>query len=112
VDGGEEQTMSSSDTYTINEDISNSLKSQNANTSTSGSSNQLRLTGVEVIYTLATSCEESNLAFANPTATADLVDGTFTQTASSLNETTAITYESSDEAVATVNPSTGELSLL
>src|SRR5690606_20113848 len=46
VDGGEEQTMSSSDTYTINENISNSLKFQNANTSTSGSSNQLRLTGV------------------------------------------------------------------
>src|SRR5690606_29783718 len=29
VDGGEEQTMSSSDTYTINENISNSLKFEN-----------------------------------------------------------------------------------
>src|SRR5690606_13179880 len=59
------------------------------------------------------SCEASNITFTNTTVTTDLADGnTFTQTASSLNETTAITYESSDEAVATVNPSTGEVSLL
>src|SRR5690606_26419051 len=59
------------------------------------------------------SCEASNITFTNTTVTTDLADGnTFTQTASSLNETTAITYESSDEAVATVNPSTGEVTLL
>src|SRR5690606_20206302 len=96
VDGGEEQTMSSSDTYTINENISNSLKIQNANTNTSGGGNQLRLTGVTVTYTNAIACEDSDLAFASTSATADLANTTtFTQTATSLNQTTAITYTSS-----------------
>lgn len=113
VDGGEEQTMSSSDTYTINENISNSLKFQNANTSTSGSSNQLRLTGVTVTYTNGTACEDSNFVFASTEVSADLAEGTsFSQTATSLNQTTAITYTSSDEDVATVNPTTGEVTLV
>lgn len=113
VDGGEEQTMSSSDTYTINENISNSLKFQNANTNTSGGGNQLRLTGVTVTYTNAIACEDSDLAFASTSATADLANTTtFTQSATSLNQTTAITYTSSDEDVATVNPTTGEVTLV
>lgn len=113
VDGGEEQTMSSSDTYTINENISNSLKFQNANTNASGSGNQLRLTGVTVTYTNGTACEDSNFVFASTEVSADLAEGTsFTQTATSLNQTTAITYTSSDEDVATVNPTTGEVTLV
>src|SRR5690554_6102044 len=59
------------------------------------------------------SCEASNIAFTNTTVTTDLADGnTFTQTATSLNTTTAITYESSDELVATVNATTGEVTLV
>src|SRR5690606_317890 len=59
------------------------------------------------------SCEASNITFTNTTVTTDLADGnTFTQTATSLNETTAITYESSDELVATVNATTGEVTLV
>src|SRR5690606_32461485 len=58
------------------------------------------------------SCQDSNLVFPTATETADLVDGTFTQTATSLNATTAITYTSSDEDVATVNPTTGEVTLV
>src|SRR5690606_16796763 len=113
VDSGEEQTMSSSDTYTINENISNSLKFQNANTNTSGSDNQLRLTGITVTYTNSTACEDSNFVFASTEVSADLAEGTtFTQTATSLNQTTAITYTSSDEDVATVNPTTGEVTLV
>lgn len=113
VDGGEEQTMSSSDTYTINENISNSLKFQNANTNASGGGNQLRLTGVTVTYTNGTACEDSNFVFASTEVSADLAEGTsFTQTATSLNQTTAITYTSSDEDVATVNPTTGEVTLV
>src|SRR5690606_6422894 len=58
------------------------------------------------------SCQDPNLVFPTATETADLVDGTFTQTATSLNATTAITYTSSDEDVATVNPTTGEVTLV
>src|SRR5690606_16685589 len=67
----------------------------------------------EVTYTNGTACEDSDLAFANTSATADLANTTtFTQTATSLNQTTAITYTSSDEDVATVNPTTGEVTLV
>src|SRR5690606_24763649 len=58
------------------------------------------------------SCEASNIAFTNTTVEKDLLDPSFTQTATSLNATTAITYESSDELVATVNATTGEVTLV
>src|SRR5690606_17265282 len=54
----------------------------------------------------------SNIAFTNTTVEKDLLDPSFTQTATSLNATTAITYESSDELVATVNATTGEVTLV
>src|SRR5690606_40500379 len=73
---------------------------------------QLRLTGITVTYITATSCEASNIAFTNTTVEKDLLDPSFTQTATSLNATTAITYESSDELVATVNATTGEVTLV
>lgn len=62
---------------------------------------------------IAVSCEDSNFVFASTEVSADLAEGTlFTQTATSLNQTTAITYTSSDEDVATVNPTTGEVTLV
>lgn len=74
---------------------------------------QIRLDSITVTYITANSCETSDIAFTNAIVTTDLADGnTFTQTATSLNATTAITYESSDEAIATVNTTTGEVTLV
>lgn len=74
---------------------------------------QITLDNIEWTGYIGTPCTPSNLTFTNATVTADLADGnTFTQTATSLNATTAIAYESSDEAVATVNATTGEVSLV
>src|SRR5690606_5940237 len=73
---------------------------------------QIRLDSITVTYITANSCETSDIAFANTEEIADLANGTFTQTATSLNQTTAITYTSSDEDVATVNPTTGEVTLV
>lgn len=110
IDGGGDQTAAlSGTTYTISGiEASDNLRIRNANTTNT----QLRLTGITVTYITATSCEASNIAFTNTTVNKDLLDPSFTQTATSLNATTAITYESSDEAVATVNAATGEVSLV
>src|SRR5690606_27068943 len=73
---------------------------------------QIRLDSITVTYIIATSCEASNIAFTDTTVNKDLLDPSFTQTATSLNATTAIAYESSDELVATVNATTGEVTLV
>src|SRR5690606_25940339 len=70
------------------------------------------VSSITIEYEVATSCEASNIAFTNTTVEKDLLDPSFTQTATSLNATTAITYESSDELVATVNATTGEVTLV
>ncbi len=57
------------------------------------------------------SCTSSNLAFATATYNKTTVDAAFTQTATSLNGTTAISYSSGTPAVATVNSSTGEVTI-
>src|SRR5690606_37220839 len=64
---------------------------------------QTRWSSITINYTLADyDCTDSTLAFGNTSATADLANTTtFTQTPTSLNQTTAITYTSSDEDVAT-----------
>ncbi len=57
-------------------------------------------------------CTPSNLAFASSTATKIMGDAPFTITPTTLNETTAIAYSSSDIGVATVNSSTGEVTIV
>lgn len=76
------------------------------------SSKNLQLVSLTIEYTPAVSCAASNLAFAEPVVNKLLADAAFTQTASSLNATTAITYESSNTGVANVNATTGEVSIV
>ena len=65
------------------------------------------------LYKLATpTCTTSNLAFADASINQLISAGVFTKTASSLNNTTAISYTSSNETVATVNATTGEVTPL
>lgn len=71
-----------------------------------------RLRNFVLVGEIATLCEASNITFTNTTVNKDLLDPSFTQTATSLNATTAVTYESSDELVATVNATTGEVALV
>ncbi len=67
----------------------------------------------DVVLTDYIACTASNLAFGSPTTVEKLAgDNNFTKTATSLNETTAIVYSSSDTDVATVNSSTGEVDIL
>lgn len=60
---------------------------------------------------VASGCTSSNLTFENTTINKTVGDASFTQTATSLNLTTAITYSSSAPLVAAVNASTGEITL-
>src|SRR5690606_37558022 len=87
VDDGDDQTAAlSGTTYTISGiEASEKLRIRNANTD----NEQLRLTEITVTYITATSCEASNIAFTNTTVEKDLLDPSFTQTATSLNATTA-----------------------
>jgi hypothetical protein len=57
-------------------------------------------------------CSASNLAFSTTTYNKLVGDAAFTQAATSLNATTAITYESDNSAVATVNATTGEVAIV
>lgn len=57
-------------------------------------------------------CTASTLSFANATVSKTMGDAAFTIAATSLNTTTAITYESNNTAVATVNESTGEVTIV
>lgn len=76
------------------------------------SSKNLQLVSLTIEYTPSVSCTASNLAFAEPVVNKLLADAAFTQTASSLNATTAIVYESSNTGVANVNATTGEVSIV
>lgn len=76
------------------------------------SSKNLQLVSIVIEYTPAVACTPSNLAFAQPTINKLLADGAFTQAATSLNGTTAITYTSSNTGAATVNETTGEISIV
>lgn len=60
---------------------------------------------------VAITCNASNLGFANAAYNKTEGDATFTQTATSLNGTTAITYLSSASSVAAVNATTGEITI-
>jgi hypothetical protein len=76
------------------------------------SNKNLQLVSLEIEYTLAASCTPSNLAFANPTVDKLMTDAPFTITATSDNATTAISYSSTNEAVAIVNPTSGEVTIV
>lgn len=76
------------------------------------SSKNLQLVSLTIEYTPSVSCTASNLAFAEPVVNKLLADAAFTQAASSLNATTAITYESSNTNVANVDAATGEVSII
>lgn len=69
--------------------------------------NSLYCQSYSLTYEAVSSCTPSNLAFAQSSISKLVSDGAFTQTATSLNGTTAITYSSSNQAVATVNETTG-----
>ncbi|MFZ4581869.1 MAG: lamin tail domain-containing protein [Paludibacter sp.] len=65
------------------------------------------------LYKLATpTCTSSNLAFADASVNQLISAGSYTKTATSLNATTTITYSSSNETVATVNLTSGEVTPL
>lgn len=73
----------------------------------------VRITIDDLSWTAATpTCTASNLAFTEASVNRLISDGNFTKTATSLNGTTSISYASSNEAVATVNASTGEVTPL
>ena len=78
----------------------------------SGSSN--RRTNIDnlVITDNMPACQTSNLAFTNTSVSQDFSAATYTQTATSLNGTTAIAYSSSDMGVATVDANTGEVTFV
>jgi hypothetical protein len=75
------------------------------------SSKNLQLVSIVIDYTPAPTCTESNLAFAQPVINKLAADAAFTQAATSLNGTTAIAYTSSNTGVATVNETTGEVTI-
>ncbi len=79
--------------------------------SVAGSSNSIGIgiDDIKISGIALPSCQTSNLAFTNTTVSQDFSAGTYTQTASSLNATTAIAYSSSDTGVATVDANTGEV---
>lgn len=98
------QTLTSTATdYTFTGSSSGSIVLSWTQTSTKA----LYIKSIEVTYSAAPTCTASNLAFAQSSISKLVSDGAFTQTATSLNGTTAITYSSSNQAVATVNETTG-----
>jgi hypothetical protein len=90
INGGTAVSMAATSTYEINGTISSSLKLNNANTGTSGSTNQLRLSSVEVTY--------QTLANNPPVVTASLFTGsvgtTFTESVQATENPTSYTLES------------------
>jgi hypothetical protein len=108
VDGGADVNASlSGTTYTIsNIFAASTLKIRNANTTNT----QLRIASIEVTYSSA--CTSANLAFSGISDGKKFVKSdvtSFTQAASSDSPAT-ITYESSNEAVATVD-ATGQVTI-
>ena len=79
---------------------------------TQTSAKALYFKSIEITYITSPACTTSNLVFAQPVVNKLIADAAFTQAASSLNATTAITYESSDTNVANVNDATGEVTIV
>lgn len=81
-------------------------------TSATSANKATRLQNYSLTGTEASTCTASNLAFAQSTYNKLASDAAFTQTATSLNGTTPIKYSSSNTGVATVNETTGEVSIV
>jgi hypothetical protein len=69
------------------------------------------LDNIKVYYNAAPVCTAPGLAFAQSSVSKLISDGSFTQTATSANATTPVTYSSSNTAVAGVNANTGEVTI-
>jgi hypothetical protein len=115
--GGTSFTNASATSATLtatsaNYDFTGSGSGQIVITLNQTSSKALYLKGIEVTYSSTPTCTTSNLAFADASVNQLISAGVFTKTASSLNNTTAISYTSSNETVATVNATTGEVTPL
>ncbi len=78
----------------------------------SATANSIYCQSYSITYQASTTCTTSNLAFADASINQLISAGVVTKTASSLNNTTAISYTSSNETVATVNATTGEVTPL
>lgn len=63
-------------------------------------------------YTLTVIKDDPTLTFAKTSVNAGLAEGTYTQVVTTTPADLPVTYSSSDETVATVDPSTGEATLL
>ena len=71
------------------------------------------LNSIEIEYEIGGAvCTPSTLSFSIETLPKSVTDAAFTQTASSLNTTTPVAYESSNPAVATVNATTGAVTIV
>lgn len=79
---------------------------------TQTSAKALYIKSIEITYTTTPTCTASNLAFTQSAISKLVTDASFTQTASSLNGTTPITYSSTNTGVATVNENTGEVAIV
>ncbi|MDR1983351.1 MAG: Ig-like domain-containing protein, partial [Prevotellaceae bacterium] len=111
VDGNADVEASLSGTvYTISGiTAAASLKIRNANTS---ENKQLRFTSIEITYT-APSCNTPDLQFSVANVTKFEGDANFTHTATSAaGSRGTITYSSSNPTVATVNSTSGEVTVL
>ncbi len=105
-------TSASLTATSANYDFTGSGSGQIVITLNQTSSKALYLKGIEVTYSSTPTCTTSNLAFADASVNQLISAGVFTKTASSLNNTTSISYTSSNETVATVNAITGEVTPL
>ena len=79
---------------------------------TTSNSQALGIDDVSINAIGGTICTPSTLAFTNTTVNKTTADAAFTQTATSLNGTTATTYASNNTAVATVSATSGEVTLV
>ena len=80
--------------------------------SSSSTNKATRLQNYSLTGTETPTCTASNLAFTQSSINKLVTDAAFTQTATSLNGTTPIKYSSSNTGVATVNETTGEVSIV
>ncbi|MDR1810969.1 MAG: hypothetical protein LBR34_11330 [Prevotella sp.] len=108
VDGGADATASlTGTTYTISGiSAGTSLKIRNANTTNT----QLRITSIEVTYT-PPACTDPELSFSTTGTIYKEADAANFTNAASSSSTGTITYSSSKPSVATVNSSTGEVTI-
>lgn len=79
---------------------------------TAKTNGNIALGAINLAAQSSSTCTASTLSFADATINKTMGDAAFTIAATSLNTTTAISYESDNTAVATVNAATGEVTLV